>query len=697
MSLTLTELKTFHDKAFNHNQVTRERGADDLVFYWVTQWDDNLLQDSQLAYRGEFNILRKGGRQIMSDLRSNPVQVDFDPKDPNREDGADLADGLYRSDDRRNTSIEAYDYASQDSVVCGFGAWELFTEYETNQEGDDKQVIRRRYIPEANNKAFCDPNAKRLDKSDANYWSILTAYSDNGYKDLVEKLTGERPDTTSPSFKHPEQSYTFPWFAQDGKIYVTAFYHREEMKDTVLKMMDPFGEEVTIRESDLNDQMDDLIDSGYQIESSKDITRWKITRYIASGANIIEEKVIAGQNIPVVPVYGERSFVEDEEHWEGVTRLAKDPQRLRNFQLSYLADIVSRSPRTKPIFTPEQVQGFEDMYGITGAENNYPYLLQNMYAADGQALPMGPVSQMPEQKIPDALITSIDLSRQAVEDVANPGLPQNIADPDISGKAVVALQNRLDQQSYIYQHNMKFAKRRDGDIWASMASEVYVEKRTVTLTLPNGERKKVQMMDEAIDKETGEPIVINNISNLEFDVFADISPSYSSQKEATIERLGVMIGGLAPGDPMRLTLMLKQMVLMDGVQFDDVRKYANKQLLIQGIREPETPEEEQLLAEISQQQEEPSADMVLAKAEELKGQAAVMREQRELMKTKADMQRDIIGTQVDVFEAQTDRMDAQTNAAKAGADIKLKRIDAFGKQIDNVVKMSQRLRVSVSA
>ena len=118
-------------------------------------------------------------------------------------------------------------------------------------------------------------------------------------------------------------------------------------------------------------------------------------------------------------MYGERSFVEGEEYWEGITRLAKDPQRLRNFQMSYLADIVSRSPRPKPIFTPEQIQGFEPMYEESGADNNYPYLLQNSKNANGEPLTMGAVAVMPEQTMPQALMASIELTRQAVEDVAN--------------------------------------------------------------------------------------------------------------------------------------------------------------------------------------------------------------------------------------------------------------------------------------
>ncbi|GAG86904.1 unnamed protein product, partial [marine sediment metagenome] len=75
MGLELNNLKQMHDKAYTAAQTTRERGADDLVFYWVTQWDDNILQDSQLSYRGEFNVLRKAGRQILADLAMNPVQV----------------------------------------------------------------------------------------------------------------------------------------------------------------------------------------------------------------------------------------------------------------------------------------------------------------------------------------------------------------------------------------------------------------------------------------------------------------------------------------------------------------------------------------------------------------------------------------------------------------------------------------------
>jgi len=684
--LELDDIKRLHDKAYSANQVTREQASDDLVFYWVTQWDDQLLSDSQLAYRGEFNILRKAGRQIMADLRLNPIQPDFHPKDEARKDDAELMDGLYRADDRKLPTQEAYDYATQDAVVCGFGAWEMYTEYATNQVGDDNQIIRRKYIPEANNTCFFDPNANNLDKSDANYVSILYKYSEDGYKDLVNELTGEDVDKVQMSqFDSPEQSYAFPWTAEQSKVYVSTFFHREKVKDKVITFEDPLGQPIILRESSIKDIEDDLIDGGYTVVSEKVIKRWEVTKYIVSGSEILHHEIISGENIPVIPCYGEHvPQIEGEEYWCGITRLAKDPQRLRNFQMSYLADIVSRSPRPKPIFSPEQIQGFEFMYEENGADNNYPYLLQNRTDGTGNDLPLGPVAVMPEQTMPQALAVSIDLTRQAVEDVANPGIPQDIADPDLSGKAVLALQSRMDQQSYIYQHNFKHAKKRDAEVYASIASQIHDTPKLVSIQSPDGVIKQVQLMRVIIDEETGEPVTLNDLTNMEFDVYADIGQTYETQKQQTLDQLTSMISSLQEGDPLKNILLMKTLQLMPGVNFDDVRDYARNQLVLAGIKEPETEEEITMMQQANQPQEDPN--MVLAQGEHMKGQAAVMKEQREAQKDMSNAQIQSGKLEVDSFNAQTKRAEQQVKAAEAGVNIDKTLSEKDGVDIDNQVK-----------
>jgi len=331
--MELHKLKKMFDDAYNNATVTRQRAADDLVFYWVTQWDDTVIQ-SDLAFRGEFNIIRSAGRRIMADLRTNQAQPEFEPVDEATEDDSEFLDGIYRSDDRRNSSQEAYFNAMQEQVVCGAGAWELLTDYENIRGNNKKQIIKRMPIHEANNVVFWDPNSKLLDKSDAEYVFILTRYSKEGYEDMVEQLTGEEDYECRPSdFEFPQYSYTFPWVAGNFDwVYVGTCYHRELEEDVIISLIDPITQEVSdYWQSDFKEQIDTLVEAGNIIISKKKVDRWVVTKYIASGEKIITEDVIAGEYIPVVQVFGERAIIEGQETWEGITKLAKDPQRLRNF------------------------------------------------------------------------------------------------------------------------------------------------------------------------------------------------------------------------------------------------------------------------------------------------------------------------------------------------------------------------------
>jgi len=696
MALELKQLKKMHEKAYIANQIPRERSANDLVFYWVTQWDQEVLQSSQLAYRGEFDILRKAGRQILSDLIANPVQVDFIPINETRTDAAELADGLYRSGLQKNTSIEAFENAETENVVCGVGAWLLYTKYESQNIDNDKQVILRKPIFEANNTVYWDPDSKLLDKSDAKYCSVLTAYTEEGYKTLVEKITGEEvKNLNAGSFKLPEHSYTFPWLGGEGKkIYITSFYHIEEIDDVVLTMEDSFGETLDLQESDLVDIMDDMIDGGYSIVSERKIKRNIVTKYIASGAEILKEERIAGQHIPVIPCYGEHAVVEGEEYWEGITRLAKDPQRLRNFAFSYMGDILSRSPRQKPLFWPEQIQGFEDMYSESGIDNAYPYLLINRKTADGEELPPMPIGVMPEQPMPTALPMVLTLTREAVTDVANPGVPDKVAEPDISGKAVQKLEARIERQSMRFQTHMKHAKRRDGEVWISMASEVIDTPRKVMVELSDGTKKETQVMDTIIDKETGNLITVNDLRRAEFEVFSKIGPSYSSQKEQTIDRLESMMILMAPDDPVRKALQLKILALSDGVEFDDIRDYVNKQLMIMGIRKPQTPEDEAFMKQMQQSPKQPDAATMIAIAENKKGDADLLEQKRKGIEMQLNAQNDQRQSAIDAFNAETKRIDVISKIRESNLKVDMTNIEAFGKQVDNATKLIDLKRLT---
>lgn len=698
--LTLKELKRLHDTSYNSPQETRERAADDQVFYWVTHWGDGFSQTLPEEYRGEFDLLRKGGRAIMADLASNPIQNDFAPRvdtDDDAEELAELADGMYRAGTNHNTSIEAFSNSRQETVVCGFGAWELRTEYETDKRGNNNQVIRRYPIFEANNNAYCDPNARLLDKSDADFWSILAPYTDDGYIKLVKELTGEEIDSVDAnSFKDPETSYTFPWIGGESKkIYVTTFYHRVLTKVTIYTVNTGLEEPIYIEEEELEAVTGSSDD--FEVVDEKEIERYEVRKYIASGAEILNGEmgnggervgeVIAGPNIPIIPQFGEHTYIEGEEHYEGVTRLAKDPVRLHDAAMSYLGDIFSKSPGQKPVLTKNQIAGLEAFWERGGFGNDLPYALINDVGEGGEPL-QKMVGLTPDTPVPQATAAVLAESRQAVVDVVDPGNPGDIADMDLSGKAILALQARLDLQSVIYQEHGKHSLRRDGEVWAGMASVIHDTPRTVKVELPDGTKQTAQLMELIID-EDGVFKTKNDLSNLEFDVYSKISASYSSQKEQTLDRLEKILAKQMPGTPMARMLELKIMLLMDGVEFDDLQDYAKRELMLMGVRKPETPEEEQILAEEQQKEQPPSAEMVLAQAEMVKGEAAKEKNQIEIAKVQSGAQNEQMKRMIDEFKAATDRMNTQIDAQEAGATIDYKRADALGKQLDNQAKANE--------
>jgi len=109
--------------------------------------------------------------------------------------------------------------------------------------------------------------------------------------------------------------------------------------------------------------------------------------------------------------------------------------------------------------------------------------------------------------------------------------------------------------------------------------------------------------------------------------------------------------------------------------------------MVMGIRKPQTPEEAAFLKQVQEQPKEPDAAMVLAKAEELKGQADIIREKREGIGMQLDNENAKADHVIDMFKAQTDRMKVQVAAHEAGAKITKTKVEIEGEELDNLAKI----------
>lgn len=609
----------------------RTEATNDLYFSRVSQWDDWLSDYTTLQYRGQFDVVRPVVRKLVAEMRRNPVDVLFRPKDGSDPNSADVLMGMYRTDMRHNTAKISVNIAVREQIEAGVGAWRLVTEYEDQDPTSNNQVIRRIPIHEACTHVVWDSNSKQMDKSDAMHCTVINAMSRDGWKAFAEKNGFDEDEI--PSFQNPDMNWLFPWLTSDV-VYIGEYYEVEEKKETVFIYQDPLTlEPVSYFQRDIKDVIDELADKGMIRVAEKKVKRRRVYKSIITCTTILKDREpIAGEHIPIVPVFGEWSFAGDKEVYEGVVRLTKDGQRLRNMIMSFNADIVARTPKKKPVFWPEQIEGYEYMYG---GNDDYPYYLLNRTDENNGDLPVQPISYMENPEVPQANAYMLEAATNSVSQVATMGVDAEAANGQVAFDTVNQLNMRADLETFVFQDNLATAMRRDGEIYQSMVNDIYDVPRQVMMTLEDGSEKQVQLLTQAVDYKTGTLVTLNDIRG-RYECYTDTGPSFQSMKEQNRAEIQELLSKTPPGTPEYQLLTLQYFMLLDGKGVEISRNYANKQLIVMGAKPPETPEEEKWLAEAQQQSNEPSADVIVAQAQDKLATAELIKAQNQQLQIQVD-------------------------------------------------------------
>ena len=596
----------------------------DRRFYSLSgaQWEGPLYDQYENKPKFEVNKIMLAVIRIINEYRNNRITVDYVSKDGKENDSlAEVCDGLFRADEQASVADEAYDNAFEEAVGGGIGAWRLRTVYEDEEnDEDERQRVRIEPIFDADSSVFFDLGAKRQDKSDAKYCFVITSMTRQAYKETW----GDNP-TDWPKIVH---QYEFDWCTPDV-VYVAEYYKVEEKSETIRIFQAIDGTEERYSQADFAE--DETLESTLLAIGSKEIRqkrvkRQRVRKYILSGGRVLEDSgYIAGKCIPIVVVYGKRWFVDNIERCMGHVRLAKDAQRLKNMQLSKLGEISALSSIEKPILTPEQVAGHQVMW----AEDNlkdYPYLLINPITdQNGNQAVSGPVAYTKSAQIPPAMAALLQVTEIDMQDIL--GNPQG-ADKMVSGmsgKAVEMIQTRVDMQSFIYMSNFAKGMKRCGEIWLSMARDIYTEeKRKMKTIAPAGDSGTVELMQPIIEEETGKVILKNDLTSATFDVVAEVGPSSSSKKAATVRAITGMLQITQDAETAQV-LTAMAMMNMEGEGLSETNSYFRKKLLRMGVVKPTDAEAEELMNEMQGTPQDPNSMYLQAAAEEATARAAKAR------------------------------------------------------------------------
>ena len=573
------------------------------------QWEGPLGQQFENKPRFEVNKVHMAVQRIINEYRNNRISVAFVSREGEEYDKlADTCAGLYRADEQDSGAEEAYDNAFEEAVMGGFGAWRLRTEYSNDEDPEDeKQRVCIEPIFDADTSVYFDLGAKRQDKADAKRCFVLTSMTREAYKAEYDDDPSTWPKTVTRS--------QFDWYTP-SIVYVCEYYKLEEVSEQIRIYKDLNGKEESLRADEIEMKEEQMLATGWKEVRRKKIKARKVHKYIMSGAKILEDcGYISGKHIPIIPVYGKRWFVDNVERCMGHVRLAKDAQRLKNMQLSKLGEIAALSAMEKPILLPEQVAGHQLMWAEDNLKN-YPYLLLNPITdANGNPAAGGPVAYTKPPSIAPSMAALLQITEADMQEILGSPQQGDKMVSHLSGKTVELIQQRLDMQTFVYMSNMSKAIKRCGEVWLSIARDIFVEQgRKMKSVADNGKVEPVELMKPIVNEE-GEIEYENDLSCADYDVQVLVGPASSTKRQATVRALTDMMT-MTQDPEMTQVLSSMAMLNMEGEGISDVRDYFRLKLLRMGVLKPTDTEAQQLAQEAQNAKPDPQAQYLQAASEE---------------------------------------------------------------------------------
>ena len=606
---------------WDQSEYSRDNGSDDLIFARRTQWNDELDENVSTEYRGQFDIVKPERRRILAALMKNEFSNRYRPKGKENERLAEVLQGLYRATTRTNDAKMAAEVAISEAIDCGTGAWriEVVDEDERDPLNTNKKLIRS-VIHEANNKVVWDANSKKIDKSDAKRCTIAFSLAEHAWKELMEEYgLGE----VEPGFSMPEycKNSSLYWRTSDNYT-IAEHYEIKEKKQKIILMSN--GERVIpLTTGELRKRGDILREQGFEKQTTKVVIKPTVWKTILTGAHILDSYKIAGRHIPVVSVFGEWSITQGVESWEGLVRMLRDPQQMKNTTLSYIFDLLAKGPVEKDIYAQEQIEGYEEMYEQQNSHDS-PYYLQNLLDSQGNELPLGPLGKKGGPQVPQAAQFLLGAADQAVGQSVGGGVtPEQMINPQVTNDQLQSVRQQLDIQAQLYKDHLEYAYRREGKICASIWSEIIDNEQVLDIIEKDGTESTVEVNKMSTDfAKMDNPIEID-MSNADMDVFTDVGPSFAEEKGKVRNEMMALLE--KPIDPQDQKIAQWTYIMnLEGSAYEPMRKNARKQMVLGGYIEGEmlTDDDKEILEAESQKPQQPDPMMVAAQAEQEKAVAA---------------------------------------------------------------------------
>jgi hypothetical protein len=561
----LAEMRKRYSRARDHWAPIYDQALEDIRFIAVPghQWDAKLKarRGDRACY--EFPKLKGHVRQVVNEMRQNRPGGKVRGVEESDQALAEIMQGLCRNIESFSNADQAYDIAFEQGVQGGIGYWRITTDYAAPDDFDLDIFIKpiRNFVA-----VKFDPAAVEIDRSDAN-WCFV--------EELISKDDFERRYPKADLSDFDTDHECRDWW-ENGQVRVAEYWYKEPVRRTLLALSS--GD--TVFEDEVKPE--ELKAAGITILKTREVDDKKVYMRLANGREFLTEPYeFPSKYIPIVPCWGEIENIDGVDHVQGMVRPSKDQQRLHNVHRTAAIEAVAKAPKAPFLLKLKWIKGFEHFWNKANAED-YPYLPVNDQA-----------EQMPQRatqaEVPAALIQLAALDNDDLKAAtgiydASLGARSN----ETSGIAIGQRKQQGATATFHYIDNLGYAIRQTYRILIDMIPRVYDTPRVVRILGEDGGAKWKQLYHEVHDPETGQPVVLNDISKGKYDVVVTVGPSFATQRMESVAAYAEMAGQVGAQFPPLAAILAYQVVKnTDLPGSEDVEKALRRVLVGQGLLEPQ--------------------------------------------------------------------------------------------------------------
>lgn len=554
---------------------------------------------------------------------------------------AKTMDGIVRNIESMSDAAQIYKHNGKKIIRSGFGAAMVKQRWADNESFEQDLFIEN--IPNAVDRVFFDASFEKQTAEDANHVNVLQTISMDEYGRRFGK---ER----SPQSVGQDRSFDLYHFKAEGVTVGSIWYK----KPVTLKLwqipvdMPQFGLKAGAVIGQDQEKIIDEIEAalGKPLKTRTRKTFKIKTRLYDGGRWLKEEESSVFDFLPVVPFFAHFTIAENKVLYHGAIEKLIDQQRVINFIGSKDVEDIAFSPRPKYWMTDKQVAGNEDTLQTLNT-NSDPV---QQYTADAEAPPpqyLGGTAVNPASAMVMATM------EQGIEKSAGVfGInPQNNKGLQ-SGVALERLENRGQTGTYEYFEGQSIAICQIAKILVHAIPKVYNTERQMRILNEDGSFEMISLNGQRIvDEQTQEAVEPIDLSLGTYDVTCDIGPAFKN-RQAETARVLLELGAVVPN-----IIEQNQDVLLSNISapgMDIAAERARASLVTAGMipQDQLNKEEIEQLAKQSQQPKEPSPDMILAQAEDKKGQAQIMEAENDLARLRIDAIKVKLKSEAQDFEQQ---------------------------------------------